>query len=406
MIIGNVCNHLMIEQFTSEHSDPLRNASARKIWLAEDGDVLVTQRPVSAGLKAHVQRITGLSPERVTCLDPGDDLETLAAEIREMAGDAPVVLAPYALEHWVTRLSDLLGGSIDLFDGTPPSPLVDLVYRLNTKSGFREVAAELGLPMPAGLVAEGRPALEDACRQMLCRHDGVMVKLDRSSNGYGNLPLSREDLPDLSARLENHFAGFGSQPDRYMVEEFLAFAALPSVEMTVRTDGLRFDYVCDQRLTPKAGMATPPAGLERKSLSQLEDAGKIFGAWLHSRGYRGVFDVDGGMLADGSIVFTETNTRRTAGSHLHDIARRLLGPEYLSGRVWLSGSAGLAEARPMQVLEELLDRNGLLYDAGAGLGAVLPVDHVTGERCFYQIFAASIPEASETELRLQEVLAS
>ena len=82
VMIGNVFNHQMIERFTAVHSEPLKNASVRKIWLAEEGDIVVTQRPVSDELKAHVHRVTGRATDRVKCLIIGEDLQALASQIR------------------------------------------------------------------------------------------------------------------------------------------------------------------------------------------------------------------------------------------------------------------------------------------------------------------------------------
>lgn len=398
--IGNVRNSLMIERFTAVHSTPLRNASARKVWLAREGDIVVTQRPVSADLKAHMRRVTGLAGDGVTFITAGDDLDDLAGEISRLAGGAELEIEPYALERWVAALAHRVGGRIRGYDDAPSPGLIDLIYRLNTKSGFREAAGGLDIALPEGRAARGAERLEEACRGMLRQCPSVIVKLDRSSNGYGNLVLGQSDIAELPARLARHFAGFAGQGDCYMVEEFLAFDALPSVEMTATGDGLRLDYICDQRVEPKAGMATPPAGLAPHTLSALQDAGAVFGSWLRAEGYRGVFDVDGGMLAGGDMVFTETNTRRTAGSHLNDIARRLLGPSFLHDRVWLSGHVGLATARPLSALEARLKEAGLLYDRVARTGVILPVDHVAGERCYYQIFAASMEEAEDMEQRL------
>ena len=283
-------------------------------------------------------------------------------------------------------LSEELGGRVAYFDETPPPELVDLVYRINTKSGFREISVGLGLPMPEGQAATSFRDLEDVCRNMLRRHEKIIVKLDRSSNGYGNLVLSQSDLPDPGCHLAGHIAAFREQPDRFMVEEFLTFVALPSVEMTVQSDGSRFDYICDQRVEPKAGMATPPEGLGEQTIADLEKAGTIFGAWLHGQGYRGVFDVDGGCLADGTMIFTETNVRRTAGSHLQDIARRLLGPAHPRDRVWISGNVSLPRPKSLVQLESILEKMELFYDEANRKGTIFPVDHVGGARCNYQIF--------------------
>ncbi len=403
--IGNVFNHLMIERYAEAHSAPLKNASARKIWLARNGDIIATQRPVSSALLAHVSRVTGLATDAVKCLDISDDPRVLKADILAASGNEPVELAPYALERWIVALSEKLGGVIEFHDGTPGPALVDEIYRLNTKSGFRSVAVDLGLPVPDGRSVEGKGALRKTCHDMLRHHEKIIVKLDRSSNGYGNLVLSQQDMPAIGDRLEEHFSQFRDQPDAFMVEQFLSFVALPSIEMTVESSGLRFDYICDQRTDPKAGMITPPRDLPKHAQTSLERAGHTFGGWLARLGYRGVFDIDGGCTADGMVFFTETNARRTAGSHLHDIAKRLVGADYLANVMWLSGSVELSKPRPLNYLEKAVECAGLLFDATERSGFIFPVDHPAGERCFYQIFAGSTEEAQDMENRLHTVAA-
>jgi hypothetical protein len=63
-----------------------------------------------------------------------------------------------------------------------------------------------------------------------------------------------------------------------------------------------------------------PAGGER--YEELRKASAVFGEWLQAQGYRGVFDVDCGVYADGFVI-TEANVRTTGGTYLEKLARLL-----------------------------------------------------------------------------------
>jgi hypothetical protein len=109
-------------------------------------------------------------------------------------------------------------------------------------------------------------------------------------------------------------------------EAFLPFDAAPSMEMIVGDDGVEPSYSCDQRTVDNAwtGMITPA---EPAHVNLCRGAAYAIGGWLHRRGYRGVFDVDCGVVGDDYVV-TEANVRRTGGTYLEELVRRLNRPPF------------------------------------------------------------------------------
>lgn len=402
LLLGNVYNGLMIDGFHDAHAAPLINGSPRKLWLARTGDIVASTRRFDPDFVKYVARMTGVAEQAVERVVFAPDWAGSAPPLAPLLDGARPVVQPYALDRAAAAVAQRHDLAIEGYEGLPSDRLIEAIERLNTKSGFREAANRLGIPVPPGGSCAGRDALVELAESLRAQHGRIIVKFDRSSNGFGNLVVSEDDGPGLAALLDAHLERFDALPPRFTVEAFLTFVSLPSIELVVGDDGLAFSYICDQRSGPRGGMATPHPGLGAEQVAQLHVAGTAFGRYLAGIGYRGTFDVDGGCTPQGEIVLTEANVRRTAGTHLHEIARRLLGSDYLETHTWLSGSmpTGLGFAA-------LLDAIGtarLGYDPGARRGVLLPVDHATGERCIYMIIAATHADALAMETDLARLV--
>jgi hypothetical protein len=404
--VGNIYNALMMDVRVEEHASPLLNASPRKLWLAEPGDIVASNRPIRPAFSSYVCQTTGVSERHVDYIVLSDGFRAESPDLDALIAscDGALAIAPYALDRAIADLAQRLNLPIDPFGRRPSSQLIDTIDELNTKTGFRRLAEDLGLPCATGFSCRGRSELIDAARSLLDRYGQAIIKIDRSSNGFGNLVLSAADTPSVVEKVDAHLRRHANQPDRYVVERFYEFASLPSAEFVATNDGPVLSYVCDQRMGRCGGMMAPCSALPGDARSRLVEAGRLVGCHLIASGYRGVFDVDGGCTREGEIVLTEANVRRTAGTHLHEIAARLVGPNYQQTHTWLSGTFVMTRRREFRELVETIQSEGLAFNARERRGVILPVDDALDGKCIYMILTCEQSEAQRMEDRLAERL--
>jgi hypothetical protein len=421
LVFANLVNELMIGSASPAYAQGLYAVSPRKIWLAYPGDVVVTPRPIGERFKAYACDLLGVDPSRITTLSPEAQPTELLAEavlrtglhrhLADLAArHAGLALVCFALDEPTLRWAEEVGATLEGFDELPSRDLRDALYRLNTKSGFRQAAQKLGLPTAPGEFCEGFDALLATLRRFGGERGGVIVKFDRSSNGYGHLTIPPDEMASeagLRDRLVRHLAAFSQQPSNFTVEAFQPFTHVPSVEMVVEESGVRLLYVCDQRCRNASffGMVTPPVGLPASAERELLRAGEVFGDSLRGLGYRGVFDVDAGLTDAGQLFVTETNLRRTGGTYLDTLVRRLVGERYPETQVWW------ADARPAGPDLGFFDgwaalgETGLAFSPERGRGVVLTADTMSIDRKWrYLIIAHGADEAREIETALEALL--
>lgn len=415
IIFGNIVNELIIDTATEEYASSMVEFVTRKIWLAEPGDLVVTPRPVREPLKHYVCGLLGLEPETVRTLTvPCKAFENLATrtlataalgELRQFVQlDRNARLWPFALDRPAVQLARTLEVPIEGYQSVPGPALLDKVYDLNTKSGFRTAAQQLGLPVMLGAACRGRSALGATVSALLERVPRVIVKYDRSSNGYGTLVLDREER-DLEGRLASHLERYGAQALDFVVEAHEVLSRVPSIEISVDDSGSQTLYVCDMRCSGNAfrGLVSPPAALEEDVAQALERVGARYGRYLHEIGYRGVADVDCGVNVRGRLFVTETNLRRTGGTYLDDIARRLAGSHY-SSIVWYADMRRGARATLNEAVDRMAQR-GIAYDRARGSGVVFTADTVQYDSTWrYLILAESHAQARRFESELEQTL--
>ena len=422
VIFANMANELMLGTPSVTHGRSLHAVSPRKLWLAHEGDTVVTPHPVGDDFKRYAAALLGLDPTRIETLSPASSVtEPLARAVRgtpiaerlQQRAAEGAVLVPFAVDRPTLQLAEDLSLPIEGYDPLPDAELVEWTYRLNTKSGFREVATRLGLPVLPGTSCRGAEELLRTVRSELARSGDVIVKLDRSSNGYGHQVVRSNGQPpgNLAALLAAGRQRVSEQPEAFVVEQWADFARVPSVEIEVGPSGGSFLYGCDQRCPNGSfsGMVTP-WDLPAETHDVMLRAGEVFGDWAHSLGFRGVCDLDAGVTAAGEIVFTESNFRRTGGTYLHTLAQRLVGKDYLQSHAWI------ADARPGRrdldlaaAARELL-ASGLAFDHRTAEGVVLTADSLAVDgKWRYLVLAPRqggdlLERASQIEQQLDRVL--
>ncbi|MEV7218408.1 peptide ligase PGM1-related protein [Streptomyces sp. NPDC056353] len=367
-VLGNLVNDVMIDYAPPSYARTMASVTPRKLWLARPDDCLVVLAPCRPAFRDYVERTLGVDLGRVELVQPDEIFTGHALDLVERENAVAKVvsrseLLPFVLDRRVLDFATRTGTPIAGYDGIPTRRTLRAVSRLNTKSGFRSVASELGLPVAPGGHAGTLPELVAHLEKFLEKYPAAIVKLDRSSNGYGTAVVRADRAVSPAEQLAGVAAQQGGREHGWVYEEFLDFVSLPSVEMSVGAHGPVPFSSCDQRTVDNAwtGMTAPA---EPRGAAVAHESALAVGSWLHGEGYRGIFDVDCCLLPGGHVV-TEANVRRTGGTYLEELARRLTGqalPYWLAdvrrknggpgfdAAVDAIGSAGLAQGPTRVVL--------------------------------------------------------
>jgi hypothetical protein len=412
-VFGNFVNELMVAVPDERHARALVEVAPRTIWLTQPGDLVVLPTTPSAEFWAYAHDLLGMSVGDVEVLvADSTELRPLAHRLDQLglrdrlraalAARPGAQVLPFALDRPTTTLF----GELDVpFEGYPspvvPATTTELVYRLNTKSGFHALADELDIPTVPSTLCTDPARLRATVHALLGRGKGAVVKLDRSSNGFALLFLRPEQEPDADRLLDAHLATLTAQPARWLVEEFLDVESILTVEMWSAEEGPAVVHT-GEMLTPNgsfSGQLTPPRRISTE-LDALCEYGLRWGERLHAAGYRGSFDLDA-ITADGRLYVTETNIRRTGTTYLEFLIRRLVPARrplawLADGRV---GDRDLGFAEAVAALHEA----GIGY--ADGVGTILTADTRALDRKWrFLIIGREHEEVSRIEKQLVDVL--
>lgn len=420
IVFGNTINELMLAVPTVAHSESLFAASTRKLWLMDAGDMLVTPRLVSREYAEYVLEFLQLNLDQLELVTTsGAQTSFLANDIEESPRVFSVLsrfcesrhnpeLLCYALDSPTLSLAMRLGIRPSGYSRIPDARVMQTIYQLNTKSGFRNVAQQLSLPIPEGESCAGMTELKATVLRLLRHNERVIIKLDRSSSAYAHTVVAREErLNGVVEFMERQREKCQNQPQRFVVETHLPVAASPSIELTVTEAGVDTNYFCVQRYRNQqfCGMVADPRQIPLDFLIAMKAAGERLGSYLHDNGYRGVFDLDAVLTTDGNLVFTETNVRRTAGTFVHELMSRLAGSNYSADRVWIADNITADAICGFDAGRSAIRAAGLEYNPKRRKGVLLTSDGICHDRKWrYLVVAESGTEGEEIETILVSTL--
>lgn len=409
VLLANMINDVMIERPPINYLKSMAAVTPRKLWMAQPGDCLVTLAPCSRLFRKYVadmleldfSEVEILAPPEIRLIHALDVVAELEALDRVIARD---YLLPFVLDKPVQEFSQRTGMRILPYVETPNDAVLNTVSTINTKSGFRDIAKGLDLPIAEGGYAENSAALSKQLARFLVRRPAAIVKRNRASNGCGNVVVWAGDTESLEHQVGVFTVGLEELKCGWVYEEFLPFDAVPSMEMIIGDGGVEEFYSCDQRSVNNSwtGMVTPA-----KTTSILSDmwmAAAEIGRYLHNCGYRGIFDVDCGVMGSKYVV-TEANVRRTGGTYLEELARRLLCVESGQAIPWRADAKQGRTDWDFDVAAREIDLAGLNNRGGSGARAVLTADTLAVDgKWRYLVFGDSSNDVAEAESLLCGVL--
>ncbi|GAA0367592.1 ATP-grasp domain-containing protein [Streptomyces blastmyceticus] len=235
------------------------------------------------------------------------------------------------LWHFAEALRTGHGIAVELPESTPRQDLRDA---FDTKTGLRDLAADLGMTdgpcrIPPGIHCAGREEIPAAVRDMLATGRPCIVKADRGEASIGLL-IFRPGDDDIDQRLAaSPFYG----EDQVVVEEFVeGDIAFPSVEYMVPEHGTpHLCYTTDmlfEGATHLRGNVTARELRDEWWYKPLTEGGQRLAEEMQRRGYRGHFGIDA-IARDGEVHMHDLNARRTGSTHVHEFGDQFIGPGYI-----------------------------------------------------------------------------
>lgn len=368
VVIGNIAE--TFAEFLSRSADPIQreeliNSEAflcdRTLVWAGDPKLVIGSYPI-----AHQHFVTqqlgyeGTSylapqaPSHSLCRDILRETHLLESIVAYADAQRTVRLVPYATTPEFLNLVDVLREQYALQVLTPESPDRDHLWirdYIDTKAGFRQLVTEW-LPeasrfIPMGIICRTAVQAASVVNWFNTRGEACLVKANTGENGIGikiYSPGHTWTPDDLSAQIE---ADSYYSDDLIVVEKCIAARQQisPSLEVFVPERGKgqpAVTYLSKQlflEFGDFCGIEVSQYLYKEPWYQDLRDNGLLIANRLQEMGYVGHFDLDCIIDDDGQLFLLEINSRRTGGTHVHDLARHIGGPDYIEKLSLLSFEA-------------------------------------------------------------------
>ena len=346
--------HLMNNKRAKEEIFEDHALCDRFIFSSNDNLLLITPFLVDkifiTGVKKllKISNIINLSPKKIgesVCDSTLQDKKLLAIIVQKIKNNPKVKIQSYVSSQQFLKLISYLK-KLNLQFDTPETPQ-EKNYKttsyFDSKSGFRQTAAKVGkgfLPMPKGFICRGIKDVHKSAKYFLGQKKGCVVKTDKGLAGAGLTIIRRQEIKknNLDFLINHHLTNKEYWlHETTVVEEFIEpdlkiCGGAPNIELKIIDDKVTSLYVCGMRISSDGVFKGVEMGKNAVSsflTKQLLKHGKIFGNYLKQKGYRGYFEIDFVFGKNGKLYPIEANLRRTGGTHVFELGRRLLGKNFL-----------------------------------------------------------------------------
>jgi hypothetical protein len=293
------------------------------------------------------------------CKDIIADSEVYHSILNYANREGEICLIPYANTHqFYDLVSQLSADSLSV--RLPESPgYRNLWLRdyLNTKLGFRAsfpYMSSCQKLLPLGFICEQSIDVETAALWIINNVPSrcAIIKPSISNDSLGQFlychsdsafnPISESYTTQRSADnfTSNSFMNSGS----IIVEEFieskwidlpgLRIPLLPSIEILIPEPSFGSPLItyCCLQLTGKeggfSGVIIYQSIYFQSWYSTLKEAAFNFACSAQDMGLIGHFDIDAIIDKNDQVFLLEANIRRTGGTHVHELCKHLIGPDY------------------------------------------------------------------------------
>lgn len=370
--------------------------SQRAFFWEGDHKVVVTPSPIPKALFELNAKI--LSYENVTNYSPEEISLNLSKAVSNqtfsdfISNNDELSFSPYAITQSFIELIDYLKKqrlNIEV-DNMPKKGGYELVKYLDSKSGFRKEIEKLtnqGVSIPEGYICSSIEELENKINHFVSNKRDFVIKADQGESGWG-LIISRNNqisTKEIIVQVKSETI-WSNGP--YIVEEFVEpnvsiGDGSPSAEVNVTDSDIRTTYLCGQIVNNGEfqGTVIGKSVLTEEISIKISKSAMIIGKHFQSLGYRGIFDIDYVISKENGVFAVETNARRTGGTHVYDLARRLFGDDFQNH--YLISNDHFEYSGSIKTIEEIFARtSGFLYSKNTNEGVIVtlinPKDNILG----------------------------
>ncbi len=361
------------------------------------------------------------------CRELKDHLPTFSKLKASIASARRVIFTTQVVSPDAVRLAQLLKKQFPHieFPEFPLARALDAADRYGSKSGTRALINDScrgrsRIPMPKGVICSSRSEAITAALAMTRGRRGVVIKTAKGHSGAGVLLFPSGTLPWPSAEREKIFFAALKKESYWkqfpiVVEEYIVVnpnigGGFPNIECKIQPNGeITPLYTCGMLMGQGGvfqGVVMGPTLFSPTIQRTLSRMGKNFGSLLVRRGYRGYFDVDCVATKNGSLRMTESNLRRTGGTHAYHLVRLLLGNDMR--RVWVitENLRSLLRNTPYRSFNTFFTRiKTLVYSPARKEGIVFTSARLLRKnQCGYVVIARSQSRARELQTALFRLL--
>lgn len=402
----------------------------------EETMMFVLPRPVNGGFLDYFTSLFGkrnfrvLVPEThsgVICEDILHDEDVLRVLINAANGMRRLVVKSYTTsQQFLDLVRTLRERGLTIF--TPEAPEEEDAWTVNffgSKSGIRQLsqqsrAIEPDFTMADGIVVSGIiDASRIAANKYVTEH-GVVLKTNKGHSGAGVLIIRDGELPADFSQCQKAILKI-LEKDAYwklfpiIIESLLSVnpsvgGGYPNVEFQILKNGhVEFLYYCGMRITKDGvfrGMEIHNDAVSEQVAARMVDTGFFIGEQYRAAGYRGYYDVDFVAAKNGQLYVTESNVRRTGGTHVFAAAEHLFGKDFMYLTYILSNNAyALREEKTYSFGDMLSILRPVLFDKQTREGLIIISENLLSyHQLGYIIFGKTEKRARDIEEKMIEFL--
>jgi hypothetical protein len=345
--------------------------------------------------------------------------------VKAANGQKRLILKSYATSQPFLNLVRVLKEKgLTIF--TPDAPEEEDAWTVNffgSKSGIRQLsqqsrAAEPDLIMPDGIIVQGIIDASRIAANKYIKERGVVIKTNKGHSGAGVLLFREGELPMDYATCQREILSV-LKKDAYwdlfpiVIESFIQInqaigGGTPSVEFQILKNGhVNYLYIGGMRVTRDGifrGMEINNEVISDQAAARMVDTGFFVAEQYRAAGYRGFFDVDFVAAKNGHLYVTESNIRRTGGTHVFATAERLFGKDFMYLTYILSNNA--YELTKEYTFDSLVEKlKPIMFDKQMREGVVLISENLLSyKRMGYIIFGKTKKRAYELEEQMEAFL--
>lgn len=362
-----------------------------------------------------------------TCRDVYEDKELFEKLIDFANHVKKLTLISYSTsEQFLTLVNKLKKRGIAVY--TPEAPEEEDAWTVNffgSKSGIRQLAQQSVAEEPDFLMSDGLICVNiiDAAKiaaKKYIKEAGVVIKTNKGHSGAGVLILRPGELSTDYKTCEKeiykilkkdaYWDKFPIVIESLVNVNFAVGGGFPNVEFKINKNGrIDFLYYCGLRVTKDGifqGVEINDDVMNDRLMTRIIDMGFFIGEKYVANGYRGYYDVDLVAAKNGKLYVSESNTRRTGGSHVYKTALKLIGKDFLDDSYILSNNAWNLPKNYAPTFTELQKKlSPVLFNKKTKEGLVIASANLLKQgQLAYIVFGRDEKHALEIEAKAKKLL--